>query len=135
MPTPTLFMLNIPETDGSKKARKAVLFPVSVKGSQVILATCSHTIKGIIGPYEMIICDSSGHVLPRLENLTRTLILPPELGTDLAFVEMHMDKIPAPVRLSDQSTISRSSTLSHARNVMYRSDYPGQTCVITVQTV
>ncbi len=133
MKIPSLFMLNIPDRV-QKRVRAAVLFPVSVKGKNVVLATASHTVIGLTGEYEMILSDADGRRLPATTIPTKTMILPPTLGMDIAFLETQMDELPMPVRLSDQA-ISKGTTLSHARNVLLRGEFEDQTYVVNSQTV
>ncbi len=132
MKEPPLFMLNIPNRP-RQMARAAVLFPVSVKGKRVVLATAAHTVDDLVGNYEMILSDASGQRLPPTQTAVRTMILPAELGMDLAFLEMRMDEVPTPVRLSEQA-ISKGAVLSHARNVLLRPEFK-ETYVISPQTV
>lgn len=124
-------MLNIPDGD---RMKGAVLFPVATRNNRLILATASHTVTGMRGQYEMIIADSSGSVLPASKSLVKTMILPPEMGTDLALMEMSVDELPALVRLSDR-TPSKGMTLCHARNVMFKNDFKDQTFVVSEQSV
>ena len=131
MKRPSIFLFSIPRDD---HIRGAVLFPVLAKGSKVIFATCAHTIREISGTYGMIICDIDGRPLPSRPETMNSMILPPETGLDLAFVEMHMEEVPPLVKWSDR-LISRGTVLNYARNVMNRADHPDQTCVISEQTV
>lgn len=122
-------MLTIP------KGGRAVLFPVMVKRpNTVIFATCAHAVEGMVGQFEMVVADEEGNVLPNLGGQTKNMILPRELGADLAFVEMQMQELPQVVRLSDQ-TVSKGSKIHHVRNVMYKDDFKDQTCVISEQEV
>lgn len=129
---PPLFMLNIPGPD-NKSVKAAVLFPVSVQGKNVVFATAAHTLAGIGGQYKMMLADANGHELPPATTPTKTLILPPEFGMDIAFLQMQMDAPPTAVRLSDKS-IPKGAVLSHARNVRLRDEFE-ETCRVTQQTV
>ena len=90
MKVPPLFMLNIPDRV-RKRAGAGVLFPVSVKGRTVVLATAAHSLTGLVGKYEMILTDANGHELPHTKTPVKTMILPPALSTDLAILDTRED--------------------------------------------
>lgn len=132
MREPTLFMLNLPEEGW---ARKAVLFPVLARGNKVILATAAHTVSDITGHYTLVLCDSEGNEVPlksSREAPIKTMILPPDYATDLAFVEVEMEQVPSLVKFSTDPIVN-GATLFHARNVMGRKEFSGQACVRTEQ--
>lgn len=131
MKEPPLFMLNILNHDRTG-TKAAVLFPVSVKGNSVVFVTAAHAVAGLGGRYEMILSDANGQKLPPTKIPTKTMILPPELGMDVAFLETQMDAPPTPVRLSEKS-ISKGTVLSHARNVLFRTELEG-TYMVSRQT-
>lgn len=128
MRQPSLFLLKLPEKGWTKNA---VLFPVQARGRGVILATCAHTVNHIEGQYNLIICDTDGNELPEGPPI-KTMLLPPELGADLALMEVQMDQVPSLVKFSTDP-IQKDTTLFHARNVMRKPGFEGQNFVVTEQ--
>lgn len=132
MREPTLFLLNLPDKGWMKKA---VLFPVLARGNKVILATAAHSVVDLVGQYRLVLCDSDGNEVPLKSSRDapiKTMILPPEYATDLAFVEVEMERMPSLVKFSTDP-IMKDTTFFHARNVIGREEFDGQACIRTEQ--
>jgi hypothetical protein len=125
-------MLNLP---GEGWIRKSVLFPVLTRGNKVILATAAHAVNEIAGHYTLVLCDSEGNEVPlksSREAPVKTMILPPEYATDLAFMEVEMERMPSLVKFSTDPILN-DTTLFHARNVIGRKEFEGKVCIKTEQ--
>jgi len=121
--------------DSMQSVGRSVAFPVArTKEGRSLFCTCSHTITEHLGRGgKLILQYPEGEEVPLGRPIINNVI-PPELGSDLSFFEVDLDREVEIVNLRD-STISSGLEITHVRNTSLGSDFPDEIYEFTTQTV
>lgn len=124
MKTMSFFLLNAMSLDFKRFTGRYVAFPVGrTKSGKYLLATCAHSVVSSGAMHAVQLLYPDGTQLSTGE-MHKNHIVPPQLGLDLAFIEIQLDTDMTVSRLKSDRIKSRSE-ISHVRNVSGREEFNG----------